>query len=73
MPDYSSYSMDALERMYEFISKANMELECQEPCIKCCIRIDCDRLQQVQNNIYNEIRKRRLKGAFHGEEKENQP
>lgn len=63
MPDYSSYSMDALERLYGVVCKAYNELECPGymPCFECDVAIDCKRLRQVSNNIYKEIRKRILK------------
>ena len=72
MPDYSSYSMNAIERMYEAVCKAYTELECPGymPCFECCVAIDCKRLRDVSNNIYKEMRKRILMGVSHGEEKD---
>lgn len=55
--------MDALERMYEAVSKAYNELECPGymACFECGVVIDCKRLRQVSTNIYEEMRKRILK------------
>lgn len=65
MPDYSSFSMDALERMYELVCKAYTELDCPGymPCVECGVAIDCNRLRQVYTNIYAGMRKRILKGS----------
>lgn len=63
MPDYSSYSMGALEKMYEPVCRAYIELECPGymSCFECGVVIYCKRLRQVSTNIYGETRKRILK------------